>query len=268
MVLVLVGVVAFFASMADNLSRTLRENFTVEVLIDDSTTQAQAHQLQTYLRHQPYTRLTNYISKDKATQLHASAQGIDPEEFLGHSPIPASFEVHLRAEYANSDSLARFMPALRQQAVVTDVVYPEDLMDNVNRNIGKVSLALLAVAVLLAIVSLSLINNTMRMSVARRRHSIQTMKLVGARWGFIRRPFMRQAFWIGFFAVLLADGLLYAGIAALLQWDAGIAALITPLVVAITLGSVAVVGLALTLITAFFSVNKHLYMTREQAYLY
>lgn len=268
MVLVLVGMVVFFATMADNLSRTLRENFTVEVLIDDSTSNAQARELQTYLRRQPYTRTTHYISKEKATRIQAEAQGIDPEEFLGYSPIPASFEVYLQADYANGDSLGRFMPALRKQPQVTDVVYPEDLMDNVNRNIGKASLVLLAVALLLGFVSLSLINNTMRMSVARRRHSIQTMKLVGARWSFIRRPFMKQAFWIGLWAVLLADGLLYAGIAALLRWDAGIASLITPLVVGVTLGVVAVVGLALTLITAFFSVNKHLYMSREEAHLY
>lgn len=268
MVLVLVGIVVFFATMADGLSRTLRENFTVEVLLDDSTSATQVRQLQGFLQRQPYTRSVHYISKEKATHMQAEAQGIDPEEFLGYSPIPASFELFLHADYANSDSLSRFMPMVRKQQQVTDVVYPEDLMDNVNRNIGKASVWLLVVAVLLGVVSLALINNTMRMSVARRRHSIQTMKLVGARWGFIRRPFMRQAFWIGLVAVVLADALLYAGMAALLRWDEGVAALITPLVVGITLGTVALVGLSLTLITAFVSVNKHLYMSREEAHFY
>lgn len=268
MVLILVGTVVFFGTMADSLGRTLRENFTVEVLLNDSITQKQAYALQTKLKRAPYTRMVNYISKEKATRLQAEAMDTDPNEFLGNSPIPASFELHLKAEYANTDSLNLFMQPLKKEEMVSDVVYPENLMDNVNENIKKVSIVLLIVAGLLAFVSISLINNTMRLSVAQRKHSIQTMKLVGARWSFIRRPFLWQAFGIGLTAALLADGVLYGGMAAIVRWDAEMAQLITPFVMGVTLGTVLIVGIVLTLICAFFSVNKHLGMSREEAYLY
>lgn len=268
MVLILVGTVVFFGTMAENLGRTLRENFTVEVLLNDSITQKQAYALQTKLKRAPYTRMVNYISKEKATRLQAEALQTDPNEFLGYSPIPASFELHLKAEYANTDSLNRFMPPLKAEKMVSDVVYPEDLMNNVNENIQKVSLVLLIIAALLTFVSISLINNTMRLSVSQRKYSIQTMKLVGARWSFIRRPFLWQAFGIGLTASLLADGVLFGGMSAIVRWDAEMVHLITPLVMAITLGSVFIAGIVLTLICAFFSVNQHLGMSREEAYLY
>ena len=66
MVLILVGTVLFFAAVADNLSRSLRENFTVEVLLNDSIDQHQAYQLQTWLKSQPYTRQVVYTSKAEA----------------------------------------------------------------------------------------------------------------------------------------------------------------------------------------------------------
>ena len=92
LVLILVGTVVFFGTMADNLGRALRENFTVEVLLSDSINHNEAYDLQTTLKRQPYTRSVAYISKEKATQLQSEALNIDPKEFLGYSPIPASFE--------------------------------------------------------------------------------------------------------------------------------------------------------------------------------
>ena len=91
LVLVLVGTVVFFGTMADNLSRALRENFTVEVLLSDSINHNQAYDLQTSLKRQPYTRSVSYISKEKATKLQSEALNIDPNEFLGPYRLPLSF---------------------------------------------------------------------------------------------------------------------------------------------------------------------------------
>ncbi len=229
MVLILVGTVLFFAALADNLSRSLRENFTVEVLLNDSIDQQQAYQLQTLLKSQPYTRQVVYTSKEEATRQQVEASGLD-NDFLGSSPIPASFEVHLKANYADTDSLQRYMPLLNKDARVSDVIYPGDLMKDVNRNIRKVSIILLIVAVLLGFVSLALINNTLRMSVAKRRDAIQTMKLVGAKWSLIRRPFLTQAFYIGLISSIVADLTLWGAMLGLRSWDEDVSMLVTPTV--------------------------------------
>ena len=126
---------------------------------------------------------------------------------------------------------------------------------------------LLIVAVLLTFVSFSLINNTMRLNIYARRFTIHTMKMVGARRSFIRRPFMARAFWIGAISALLADGLLAGGIILLLDWDPGLTGLIDLIVWGATMGSVAVCGILLTVICAFFSVNKHLRMNTAQVFV-
>ena len=266
MVLILLGIVVFFVTMADNLGRSLRENFTVEVLLDDSISAHELKKLEDDLRHQPYVRTVSYTSKAEATREQAEALDADPMEFLGYSPIPASFELSLNADYANKDSLDRYTPALKERKYVTDVIYPQDLMQSVNANIQRISLVLLVVAALLAIVSFSLINNTIRLNVYSRRFTIQSMKLVGARWGYIRRPFMAQAFWIGLVASILASSLLFGGIYSMEQWDSDISTLVSPLVWVSTIGSVFVCGIFLTMLCAYFSVNHHLRMTQNEAF--
>lgn len=267
MVLVLLGTVVFFVSVADNLGRSMKENFSVQVLLSDSISNRETYQMQTFLRELPPVRHVSYTSKEKATREQAEVLGSDPEEFLGNSPYPASFELLLNADYANNDSLRRYMPAVRKRAFVTDVIYPQDLMDAVNRNLQTASAVLLGIAILLGIVSLTLINNTMRFSAYANRYSIYTMKLIGARWSFIRRPYLLQALWIGLIASVLADALLGGAMQALVSWDEGILNLLTPKVLLLTLGSVPLVGLTLTLLCAFFSVNRFLRLRGNKIYL-
>lgn len=269
MVLILIGIVAFIASMADSVGRTMKENFSVDILLDDSLTTEQINVMKADLQKKAYTREVVFISKEEATRTMAEAyDDVNPQEFVGESPYPASFEVSLKAEYTEKDSLTRYMPPLKQVTGVTDVIYPEDLMTNVNDNIRKISLILLIIAALLSAVSIALVNNTVRLNVARRRHSIQIMKLVGASWGFIRRPFLLKALVMGLAAALLADGVIFLFIRRLILWDQDAAAMITPYVLAITLGTVGVCGVLLTVLSTLFSVNKHISMNREQAALY
>lgn len=271
LVLLLLGIVTLFVSVGTTFSRQLREGLTVEVLLSDSATNKQLVETQAALRKAPYARRVDYLSKERCTrEMNAALQG-EMGEFLGSSPIPAEFEVYLHADYANLDSLRHYEPAMRRLPGVTDLNYPRDIMESLDRTIPAIGLVLLIVAALLAIVSFSLINNTVRMNIYARRYSIHTMKLVGARWSFIRRPFMWQAFWIGLVAVIISGGILAGGM-YYLQFEAGtgdiyLNQLITPEVWAITLGLVTVCGLLLTMMCAYFSVNRHLRMSSHEMYL-
>ena len=271
LVLLLLGLVVLFVGIGNNFSRQLREGLTVEVMLNDSIKHTELLQTQAALHKAPYARKVDYISKERGTREMNEALQDDLGEFLGDSPIPAEFEVYLRAGYANLDSLARYETQIRALPGVMDVNYPRDVMESLDRTIPSVGLVLLAVALLLALVSFSLINNTMRMSVYARRYSIATMKLVGASWGFIRRPFIWQAFRIGLAAALIA-GLLLGGALYYLQFEAGtgdiyLNQLVTPEVWAATLGTVLVCGLGLTMACAYFSVNRLLHCSTAEVYL-
>ncbi len=267
LVLILLGLVVFFVATGDKIGRSLRENFTLSLMLDDHTTKQEAYQLQTMLRAMPSVKQTAYISKERATREQAEALGADPADFLGSSPVPASFEVFMKAEYANSDSLARIIPVIRTHPRVIDVIYPQELMDSVNDNIRKVSLVLLAIAALLMLVSFSLINNTIRLNIYASRFIIHTMKLVGARWSFIRRPFMWHAFWVGFISALCASAALTGGVAVLIDWEPTLQELIGWEVVALSCAAILTVGMLMTLSCAFFSVNKHLRMRGDEVYM-
>lgn len=266
LVLLLMGTVVFFVTVADKLSDTLRENFTISLLLDDDLSKEGTEQLRQRLQALPCTREVTYISKEQAEREQAQAMGSDPAEFLGTSPIPASFEVHLKADYAMADSLTDVLPALEKEKYVTEVSYPEELMESINRNIRKVSIVLLVLASLLTFVSFELINNTIRLSVYSRRFLISTMKLVGAKWSFIRRPFLIRALWIGILSGLLADGFLTIGIYALLDFEPQMYAILTPDVWMLTLGAVFVIGILLTFFCAWFSVNKYLRAKANRLY--
>ncbi|MBQ7420537.1 MAG: permease-like cell division protein FtsX [Alloprevotella sp.] len=267
MVLLLLGVVVLFTLLAHSFSRALRENFMVEVLMDDATPHAELLRMQSELRAAPYARHVAFLSKERGAEEMSKVLGADAVEFQGVNPIPAEFEVYLRAEYANRDSIARFEPALRKNAYVTDVVYPQNAIEAVNGALPVVGLVLLVVAVLLTVVSFALINNTVRMSVYARRESIHTMKLAGAKWGFIRRPFLWRALGMGVVSVLLAGGLLAAGMYFLWQLDFFLSRLLTTFVAGVTLGTVLVAGLLLTVGCAFFSVSRFLRMDEEDVFL-
>lgn len=266
MVLILLGMVVFSVLTARNLSAYVKENLTVTVMLSDDMSVNQARMLCRNLYHRPYSRHIDYISKEQAKQEQSAVMGSDPSEFLGFNPFSATLEIRVKSDYANGDSLKWVSGEIRKCAGVTDVAYQEDLMDSVNDNLQKLSIVLLVLAVLLTCVSFSLINNTVKLSVYSRRFLIHTMKLVGASWNFIRRPFMRRAIGTGVVAALLACVLLGGGVYALYNYEPGLLAIITWRELTATGVAVLLFGIVITALCSYFSVNKFLRMTAGELY--
>ena len=268
MVLVLLGIIVFSVQTSRNLSAWVKENLTVTVMLGDDVSVNEAKRLCRDLYHRPYARNIDYVSKEQALKEQTEAMGSDPSEFLGANPFVATLELQLKSDYANRDSLMWIIYELQKNPKVTDVAYQEDLMDNVNKNLGRMNMVLLCLAILLTFVSFSLINNTVRLSVFSRRFLIHTMKLVGASWGFIRRPFIRQAIVVGIVAALLAIVVLGAGVYALYTFEPNILNIITWRELTITAVAVLLFGLIITLLCTWISVNRFLKMTAGELYKY
>jgi cell division transport system permease protein len=149
---------------------------------------------------------------------------------------------------------------------VSEISYQKDLVEQVNQNIAKISVILLVLAVLLTFVSFSLISNTVRLGIYARRFSIHTMKLVGASWSFIRRPFVNRTICIGIVAALLACIVLAVCIYALYRFEPDIVTIVTWKEMAITAASVFFFGIVITAICANISVNKFLKMKASELY--
>ena len=269
MVLVLLGLVVFSVQTSRNLSQWVKENLTVTVILSDKVGTDEARQFCENLYARPFSKNIDYISREQALKEQTEAMGSDPSEFLGMNPFPATLELQelqLNSDYANADSLTWIADELRKNKEVADVAYQVDLMDSVNRNLAKLNILLLVLALLLTVISFSLINNTVRLSVYSRRFLIHTMKLVGASWGFIRRPFMKQGLMVGIIAALLAIMALGAAIYALYYYEPGILRIITWRELLITALSVLVFGLVITLTCSYVSVNRFLKMPAGELY--
>lgn len=266
MVLVLLGMVVFTVLTARNLSSYVKENLTVTVVLGDNMTQQERGAAYNRLRVRPYVYNITYISKEQALKENNEEMGTDPEEFVGFNPFPATFEIQLMDIYANSDSVLGVMKEIRSIPKIAEVHYPEDLMDKVNANLSKISLVLLVLAVLLTIVSFSLISSSVRLSVYSRRFLIHTMKLVGASWGFIRRPFLYRAVGVGIVAALLAIALLGLGVYGLYVLEPELLTIIGWQELTITAVAVLLFGVIITAVCAYLAVNKFLRMTAGDLY--
>lgn len=266
LVLILLGMVVFSVLTAQNLSEYVKENLTVSMILSEDMNNSEALQLSRDVARRKYVNKVNFISKEQVLKEQTAAMGTDPSEFIGANPFVSSLELRLKAGYANTDSLRWIVKDLKKNRKVTDITYPQDLMDSVNNNLRKINLVLLVLAVLLTCVSFSLINNTVKLSVYARRFNIHTMKLVGASWSFIRRPFLRKAVTIGLIAAVIANALLAAGIYLLYTYEPGVIAVITWQVMAVTAASVFLFGILITLLCACFSVNKFLKMKAGDLY--
>lgn len=266
MVLVLLGLVIFSVLVGRNLSSYVKENLVVQVTLEQDMTNPEGLQMCKRLKARPYVKELTYITKEEALKEATHDLGTDPSEFAGVNPFQSSIEITTQADYANNDSLRWIAKELKAYPRVTDVSYQHDLIEQVNNSLAKISIGLLVVAVLLTFISFSLINNTVRLGIYARRFSIHTMKLVGASWGFIRRPFLQKAILVGVIAALLADAFLGGCLYAWSLHEPGLFLVLGWQELAITGGAVFLFGIVITAICAGISVNKFLRMKAGELY--
>ncbi len=266
LVLVLLGTIVLFVFTARNLSSYVRENINVSVLLSDDITPGETQSLNQLLQSQQYVKSLKYVSKERALHDQCMSMGTDPSEFLGYNPFTASFEIKVKSEYANNESLAKITRQLKSTNKVMDVIYQKELMNSVNKNIRKFSVILLIMAALFTYISFALINNTVRLTIFSRRFIINTMKLVGASWSFIRRPFLNQGLLLGVMSAIIADAVILGGVYWAKTYEPEINTVIDMQVLTIVGVSVLVFGLLITFVCTYVSLSKYLKMSSNDLY--
>ncbi|MBR2192118.1 MAG: permease-like cell division protein FtsX [Bacteroidaceae bacterium] len=266
LVLILLGIITMFVLMAQNLSTYVRENINVSVLLSDDLVEDDVKGLQAEFAKQPYVKSIQYISKEQALKEQTEAMGTDPTEFIDVNPFTASFEIKMNSAFANNDSLTNIVRRIKSNDKIIDVLYQKELMQSVNDNISKLSLILLIIAALFTYISFELINNTVRLTIFARRFIINTMKLVGASWNFIRRPFLKQALFLGIVSAILADLFIYFGVQWLQKFDPEINAVIDNKLLIIVGVTVLAFGLLITFLCTYASLSKYLKMSSNDLY--
>ena len=266
LVLLLLGSVVLVVLTAGRLSDHVRENLELSLLLNDEAKAEDVNRIVRHVEAQCYAKEVRYISKEDILTEQTASMGLDPTEFLGYNPYTASIEVKLKADYANTDSIIPIKNRLMRYTQIRELSYPSELMDNVNENIRKISALLLALALALSFISFALISNTIKLTIYSQRFLLHTMKLVGASWRFIRRPFLMRNLGIGITSGLLANGIIAGGIYLLLDREPQLSHLFTMPTLGIVGGSVMLFGILITLLCAYASINRFLRMKAGDLY--
>lgn len=260
LVLLLIGIVALLLLTANDLSRHLKQETTVEVILKESITDTQLSTLRRGIEASPYCAVCSYISKDDALKDMTKAMGTDPSQFLEYNPFYASLIIRLEADYASNDSIKVIEKKIAAQDGVREVTWQKDLLDIINSNIRKVAGLLLILAMILSLVSFTLINNTIKLTIYAQRFVLYSMKLVGAKWSFIRKPFIRRNLWIGFTSAVLTCIIIWYGLKIGLKYEPWLIMLAEPRIIIPVFAMVTLIGLLITGICALHSVNRFLRM--------
>jgi cell division transport system permease protein len=205
MVLLMVGLLGLILVNVNSLTRYVKENIVLNVFLDDATHETDVLQLQKQLEANPMVKQTQYVSKELAARNLQKDLGKDFVNFLGYNPLPQSIDIYLKADYTNDADIEKFKTDLiKNNTIVKEVKYEKSLVEQMNQNLTSITLVILAFTGIFVVVSVALINNTIRLAIYSQRFLIKSMQLVGATKGFIRKPFLLYGIWHGLLGGLIA----------------------------------------------------------------
>lgn len=266
LVLFLLGILGMVLINARQLSDYFRESLSFTIMLKEDAREADIRMLQKELDARPYVKQTEYVSKDEAAVKLTDELGEDFLDFLGYNPLMPTIDVYLLADYTHPDSVIKLEKAITENPVVDEVYYQESILNLINDNVRKITLFLLIISALLFLIAMTIINNTIRLSIYSRRFLINTMQLIGANRSFIRKPFILRSLFFGFLAALIAIGLLM-GLMYLIEKE--FFTLFTyeniNLFLLLCL-ALAVAGVVINAVSTFFAVNRYLGMHEDKLY--
>ena len=207
--LFMVGFVALLLFWGRSVANSTKENLIVSIVLSDSTTGTDINRVQAYLKATDFVKEQTYISKEQALKEHIEDLGENPVELAGYNPLKASIEINLNAEFINDKFLGEIKDKFKNYSFIDDIVFQQTMISDLTENIHKISIILLIVSTILVLITIVIINNTIRISIYSKRFLINTMKLVGAKAWFIRRPFIWRFIQNGLIASVLACGGLF-----------------------------------------------------------
>ena len=210
LVLFLLGVFALLMMHAQKLSNHLKENIGFEVVMNSNVKEANILKLQQELDSMPAVKSTEYITKEEAIRRLSEDLGEDFLQWLGNeeNPLLPSIDVRFNADWANNDSINLIQAQLEKNKDVKEIYYQKSLVNLINQNVRRIGIALIIASLILLIIAITLIRNTIRLSIYSKRFLVRSMQLVGATPAYIRRPFIGSGITQGFFGALLADAFL------------------------------------------------------------
>ena len=266
LVLFLLGIIGWLVINANKLGNTFKENVEVGAYLRGDLNPKDSTALMEYISAKPYVREIEFVTKEAAKKKYLGDGNENWDKVLDANPLPNSINFKVKKEYMNSDSLTAIQTDLQQQTYISDVEYPKALVDKLNKNIKKISFILLAVAILLALVVIILIDNTIRLAMFSNRFLIKTMQMVGATRWFIAKPMNTKAIINGALSGIIAIVAVILVILGAERILPEMKAIHDNTTLALLFIGLIILGICITLFSTHRSVLKYLRMKLDDLY--
>ena len=266
LVLLLVGMASILLVNAKSVSDYFKENMKVSVMMKQTVSEESAMKFKTKLDKERYIKSSVYVSKEQGMSEMAQMLGDDFLDVFEVSPIPASIDITLNADYVSADSLEMVKQDIGKSSLVDEVIYQRSLVDALNANLSRISLILAIFISLLLFISFVLINNTVRLNVFARRFTIHTMKLVGATKSFIRAPFLIQAVFQGMFSAVVAIVVLVGMMFFVRSEFQQLFEIFRAALLLLVMGIVMAAGVIICVVSTYFVVGKLISLKKDELY--
>lgn len=266
LVLFLLGVLGLFIINSKNLADDFKEKIAMTVFFKNEANDSVIKAFNSELKRVPFARSFVYVTKEKAAKEHTDIIGEDFLTFLGENPLLNSYDIHLKADYVERDSILKIENQFRKNTMISDIVYDKQLVNLVNDNIRKVSMWILIISGFLTVIAVLLINSSLRLSIHSNRFIIKTMQMVGATKAFIRKPFVTRSVKLGMLGAGLA---IIALIALLLYVDTnypGLGILEDKALIGLVLLAVFGLGVLITWVSTHFATQRFLNLRTDDLY--
>jgi cell division transport system permease protein len=266
LVLFLLGVLSLLLLNASQVATMVKENFAVQVILSEDIPELDRMTMQKELALTGFVKSVRFVPKDEAAKELAEQLEEDFISFLGYNPLQDAFDLRLNADYVTPGQLIRIEHDLDALEYVDDVLYDKPLLTLMSENIQRIGVGLIFSSILLLLISIALINSSIRLAIYSRRFLIKTMQLVGATPGFIRRPFLNRGILHGLLGAVVACGLLVGVVFILFDQLPELQLILSPWHYAITFGGLVGSGLLISWICTYFAVRRYLSLKTDQLY--
>ena len=266
MVLFLFGLLSFTIVNIKNVSTNFKESLTMSIYLKDEAKTVDLNQIKNSLITSVFVKDLNYISKEEAVSIMKTEFGEDFINELGYNPLINSFDINLVSEYVEDRKIDSISNLLREKNnFIDDIQYDRDLVSMMNTNLKKITMWMFPVTFLLIVISILIINSSIKLALYSNRWTIKTMQLVGATKTFIRKPFIIKNVFLGLFSSFVASTLLYLTIFYVDKKIPFIDMFDNIYIIYIFL-SVTVLGVLISWISTYFATQKLLNLNTEKLY--
>lgn len=266
LVLFLLGIIGWLIINAGKLGEHFKENVEIKAILRGDLNPNDSTALMQYISAKPYIKSIEFVNKEQARKIYLGDGNEDWSQVLDYNPLPNAIYFKVKNEYLNPDTLNSIKKDLEQQTYVSEVQYQQALVDNLNKNIRRISMILLVVAVILSLVVIILIDNTIRLAMFSNRFLIKTMQMVGATRWFIAKPMNLRAILNGAISGLIAVAAVFVLIMLAEKYVPEMKAIHDNNSLLLLFLGLIVIGIAITVFSTHRSVLKYLRMKLDDLY--